>query len=42
MVSIEVRSMTENKCWGDFDCIIKKNVDVWTLREHQGRLVSAS
>jgi len=30
MVCIEVRSMTENKCWEGLDLIFRKTVDAWT------------
>jgi hypothetical protein len=30
MVSIEVRSKTENTCWEGLDLVFRKTVDVWT------------
>jgi hypothetical protein len=32
MVSIEVRSMTENTCWEGLDRIFRKTDDVWTYK----------
>jgi hypothetical protein len=42
MAPFEVRAMTEKTCWEGLDRICRKSVDVWTLKGHQGRLISAS
>jgi hypothetical protein len=40
MVSIEVRSILENKFLEGLDLIFRKLIDLWISRVHQGCLIS--
>jgi hypothetical protein len=42
MVTIEVRSMTENTCREGLHLIFRINVDIWTSKGHQGRSIYVS